>query len=101
MIRIFFIGNPFDWGCHSLEREAKCEIGAGTLLAGYGEFAAQQTGKFTADREAQASAAVLPRGAQLGLLEFLKDMLEFICGDADASILDFYTRLIRICLTFS
>ena len=49
-------------------------------------FAAQQAGQLTADRQPQASAAVLAARAAVGLLERLEDDLLLVRRDTDAGI---------------
>ena len=56
--------------------------------AGELDFAAEQHGQFAADGEAQAGAAVLARGAGVGLLEGLEDEPLLLRRDADAGVLD-------------
>ena len=52
------------------------------------DFAAEQDGELAADGQPEARAAVLARGAGVGLLEGLEDEPLLFRRDADAGVLD-------------
>src|SRR5438270_11300824 len=54
--------------------------------AGQTDFAAKETGDFTADRQAKTGPAVFAAGAAIGLMEGLEDDLLLIRRNADAGI---------------
>ena len=70
------------------ERQVEGERAALAVDAGEADFAAQQHGQLAADGEAEAGAAVLARGAGVGLLEGLEDEPLLLRRDADARVLD-------------
>ena len=71
-----------------VQRQVEGEGAALAVDAGELDLAAQQHGQLAADGQAQAGAAVLARGAGVGLLEGLEDEPLLLRRDADAGVLD-------------
>ena len=71
-----------------VQRQVERERAALAVDAGEPDLAAEQHGQFAADGQAQAGAAVLARGAGVGLLEGLEDQPLLLRRDADAGVLD-------------
>ena len=71
-----------------VQRQVQRERAALAVDAGQPDLAAEQHGQLAADRQAQAGAAVLARGAGVGLLEGLEDQPLLLRRDADAGVLD-------------
>ena len=71
-----------------VQRQVERERAALAVDAGELDLAAEQHGQLAADGEAQAGAAVLARGARVGLLERLEDQPLLLRRDADAGVLD-------------
>ena len=74
-------------GARVMQRQVEGERAALAVDAGEPDFAAQQHGQLAADGEAEAGAAVLARGAGVGLLEGLEDEPLLLRRDADAGVL--------------
>ncbi len=70
------------------QRQVERERAALAVDAGEADFAAQEHGQLAADGQAEAGAAVLARGAGVGLLEGLEDEPLLLRRDADAGVLD-------------
>ena len=71
-----------------VQRQVEREGAALPVHAGQPDLAAEQRGQLAADRQAEAGAAVLARGAGVGLLEGLEDEPLLLRRDADAGVLD-------------
>ena len=71
-----------------MQRQVEGERAALAVDAGQPDLAAQQRRQLAADGQAQAGAAVLARGAGIGLLEGLEDEPLLLRRDADAGVLD-------------
>ena len=52
------------------------------------DFATEQTGQLTADRQSESRAAILTAGTCVGLLECFEDDALFFRWNADAGVLD-------------
>src|SRR5690606_26874944 len=75
-------------GADVLERQIQCERAAYARRAREPQLAAEQMRELAADRQTQARAAVLARGARIRLLERFEDDLLFLRRDSDAGIGD-------------
>ena len=75
-------------GAGVVQRQVERERAALPVDAGELDLAAEQHGQLAADGEAEAGAAVLARGAGVGLLEGLEDEPLLLRRDADAGVLD-------------
>ena len=75
-------------GARVVQRQVEGERAALAVDAGEADFAAQEHGQLAADGQAQAGAAVLARGAGVGLLERLEDEPLLLGRHADARVLD-------------
>ena len=75
-------------GPRVVQRQVERERAALAVDAGELDLAAEQHGQLAADGQAQAGAAVLARGAGVGLLERLEDEPLLLRRDADAGVLD-------------
>ena len=74
------------------QRQIKLESAAHAGRAAQLDFAAQQVGKFAADGQAQARAAIFAAGAGVGLLEGLEDQFLFFRRNANAGVGHFEHR---------
>lgn len=75
-------------GAGVMQRHKEREGAALSVDAVEIDFAAEQRGQFAADGEAEAGATIFARGAGVGLLEGLEDVLLLLRSDADAGVLD-------------
>ena len=71
-----------------VQRQVEREGAALAVHAGQPDLAAEQHRQLAADGQAEAGAAVLARGAGVGLLEGLEDQPLLLRRDADAGVLD-------------
>ena len=71
-----------------VQRQVEGEGAALSVHAGEADFAAEEHGQFAADRQAETGAAVLARGAGVGLLERLEDQPLLLRRHADAGVFD-------------
>jgi hypothetical protein len=78
-----------DGRAHVFERQVEGERAAHAHRAAQLDLAAEQIRELAADGETEARAAVLSRGAGVGLLERLEDDLLLFDGDADVGVGDF------------
>src|SRR6185312_294144 len=77
-----------DRRAHVVEWDVKREGAASARSAAQPDLAAEQGRQFAADGKPETCAAVLARGAGIGLLEGFEDDLLLVGGDADAGVLD-------------